>query len=138
MQISCSDTHIIETVGFISDAMTLVVTLVMVIISYTYIARASLKIPSSNQRKKAFTTCSAHMIVISLSYGSYIFIYVKPSVQERLSFSKGIAVLNTFVAPLLNPFIYSLQNQVKMAFMNTIQRVVSFLYKRILYFTLYK
>ena len=106
-------------------------------IIYLY-CKSKSKIPSSNQREKAFTTCSPHMIVISLSYGSCIFIYVKPSVQERISFSKGIAVLNTFVVPLLNPFIYSLQNEVKMGFMNMIGRVVSFSYKLILYFTLYK
>ncbi|XP_057342752.1 olfactory receptor 6C3-like [Manis pentadactyla] len=126
MQISCSDTLLIETMGYISAVMTLVVTLAMVIISYTYIAITILKIPSANQRKKAFSTCSSHMIVISLSYGSCIFMYVKPSVKQRVSFSKGIAVLNTSVAPLLNPFIYTLRNQqVKKSFMNMIHRVVS-------------
>ncbi|XP_004781600.1 olfactory receptor 6C74-like [Mustela putorius furo] len=127
MQISCSDTQLVETMGFISASMTLVVTLLMVIISYAFIALTILKIPSSKQKKKAFSTCSSHMIVISLSYGSCIFMYVKPSVKQRISFSKGIAVLNTSVAPLLNPFIYTLRNQqVKKAFMNMIHRVVSF------------
>ncbi|XP_032706614.1 olfactory receptor 6C74-like [Lontra canadensis] len=130
MQISCSDTQLVETMGFISASMTLVVTLLMVIISYAFIALTILKIPSSKQKKKAFSTCSSHMIVISLSYGSCIFMYVKPSVKQRISFSKGIAVLNTSVAPLLNPFIYTLRNQqVKKAFMNMIHRVVSFLSK---------
>ncbi|CAD7681683.1 unnamed protein product [Nyctereutes procyonoides] len=127
LQISCSDTQLLETLGFISASMTLVVTLIMVIISYTFIALTILKIPSTKQKKKAFSTCSSHMIVISLSYGSCIFMYVKPSVKQRISFSKGIAVLNTSVAPLLNPFIYTLRNQqVKTAFMNMVQRVVSF------------
>ncbi|XP_047598047.1 olfactory receptor 6C74-like [Lutra lutra] len=127
MQISCSDTQLIETVGFISASMTLVVTLVMVIISYTFIVLTILKFPSTNQKKKAFSTCSSHMIVISLSYGSCIFMYVKPSVKQRVSFSKGIAVLNTSVAPLLNPFIYTLRNQqVKKAFLNMIHKIVSF------------
>ncbi|XP_011216361.2 olfactory receptor 6C74 [Ailuropoda melanoleuca] len=127
LQISCSDTRLIETIGFISASMTLVVTLVMVIISYTYIALTILKFPSANQKKKAFSTCSSHMIVISLSYGSCIFMYVKPSVKQKVSFSKGIAVLNTSVAPLLNPFIYTLRNQqVQKAFMNMVHRVVSF------------
>ncbi|XP_057342742.1 olfactory receptor 6C74-like isoform X2 [Manis pentadactyla] len=111
LQISCSDTQLFETMGFVSAVMTLLVTLAMVIVSYTYIAITILKIPSANQRKKAFSTCSSHMIVISLSYGSCIFMYVKPSVKQRVSFSKGIAVLNTSVAPLLNPFIYTLRNQ---------------------------
>ncbi|EFB23435.1 hypothetical protein PANDA_021959, partial [Ailuropoda melanoleuca] len=127
LQISCSDTRLIETIGFISASMTLVVTLVMVIISYTYIALTILKFPSANQKKKAFSTCSSHMIVISLSSGSCIFMYVKPSVKQKVSFSKGIAVLNTSVAPLLNPFIYTLRNQqVQKAFMNMVHRVVSF------------
>uniref|UniRef100_A0A8D1V025 Olfactory receptor n=1 Tax=Sus scrofa TaxID=9823 RepID=A0A8D1V025_PIG len=127
LQISCSDTHLIETMGFVSAVVTLVVTLAVVIISYTYIVLTILKLPSSNQRKKAFSTCSSHMIVISLSYGSCVFMYVKPSVKQRVSFSKGIALLNTSVAPLLNPFIYSLRNQqVRKAFMSLIHRIVSF------------
>ncbi|XP_002752622.4 olfactory receptor 6C74-like [Callithrix jacchus] len=127
LQISCTDTQLLERMGFISALVTLLVTLVMVIISYTYIALTILKIPSSTQRKKAFSTCSSHMIVISLSYGSCIFMYVKPSVKQRVSFSKGISVLNISVAPLLNPFIYTLRNQqVKKAFMNVMYRIISF------------
>ncbi|XP_077024144.1 olfactory receptor 6C74-like [Tamandua tetradactyla] len=127
LQISCSDTRLLETMGFISALVTLLVTLVMVIISYIYIALTILKIPSTNQRKKAFSTCSSHMIVISISYGSCILMYVKPSFKQRMSFNKGVAMLNTSVAPLLNPFIYTLRNQqVKKAFMHVIQRIISF------------
>nr|AAI27973.1 Olfactory receptor 822 [Mus musculus] len=127
LQISCTDTQLIETIAFISALVTLLLTLVMVIISYTYIAMTILKIPSTSQRKKAFSTCSSHMIVISILYGSCIFMYVKPSVKQRVSISKGISVLNTSVAPLLNPFIYTLRNQqVKRAFINTVHRIVSF------------
>lgn len=127
LQISCTDTQLLETMGFVSALVTLLLTLVMVIISYTYIAITILKIPSTEQRKKAFSTCSSHMIVISISYGSCIFMYVKPSVKQRVSISKGISVLNTSVAPLLNPFIYTLRNQqVKRAFINTVHRIVSF------------
>ncbi|XP_057613473.1 olfactory receptor 6C74-like [Chionomys nivalis] len=127
MQISCTDTQLMETLGFISALVTLFFTLLLVIISYTYIAITILKIPSTSQRKKAFSTCSSHMIVISLSYGSCIFMYAKPSIKQRVSISKGISVLNTSVAPLLNPFIYTLRNQqVKTAFFNTIHRIASF------------
>uniref|UniRef100_A0A8D1AN63 Olfactory receptor n=1 Tax=Sus scrofa TaxID=9823 RepID=A0A8D1AN63_PIG len=127
LQISCSDTQLLETMGFVSAVVTLVVTLIMVIISYTYIALTILRIPLASHRRKAFSTCSSHMIVISLSYGSCIFMYIKPSVKQRVSFSKGISVLNTSVAPLLNPFIYTLRNeQVKKAFMNMIHRIISF------------
>ncbi|MBZ3891603.1 Olfactory receptor 6C4 [Sciurus carolinensis] len=117
VEISCSDTSLLELFDFILAVVTLGVTLVLVILSYTNIIRTILRIPSAQQRKKAFSTCSSHMIVISLSYGSCIFMYIKPSAKEGVAFNKGVAVLNTSVAPLLNPFIYTLRNkQVKQAF----------------------
>ncbi|XP_003772524.3 olfactory receptor 6C75-like [Sarcophilus harrisii] len=123
LQISCSDTHFLELMSFTLAVVTLMVTLVLVILSYTYIIRTILKFPSAQQRKKAFSTCSSHMIVVSISYGSCIFMYIKPSANERVALSKGIAVLNTSVAPLLNPFIYTLRNQqVKQAFKEMIQK----------------
>lgn len=130
MQMSCTDTRTLELMGFISALVTLLVTLILVIVSYAFIALTILKFPSTSQRKKAFSTCSSHMIVISISYGSCIFMYVHPSVKQKVSFSKGISVLNTSVAPLLNPFIYTLRNQqVKKAFMIMIHRVIFFLKK---------
>ncbi|CAK6443339.1 unnamed protein product [Pipistrellus nathusii] len=117
LEISCSDTRLLEILDFILAFVTLVVTLVLVSISYTNIIWTILKIPSAQQRKKAFSTCSSHMIVISISYGSCIFMYIKPSAKEGVAFNKGVALLNTSVAPLLNPFIYTLRNkQVKQAF----------------------
>ncbi|XP_005397561.1 PREDICTED: olfactory receptor 6C4-like [Chinchilla lanigera] len=128
IEISCSDTSALELVDFILAIMTLVVTLVLVVVSYTSIIRTILKIPSSQQRKKAFSTCSSHLMVISLSYGSCIFMYLKPSAKEGVVFNKGVAVLNTSVAPLLNPFIYSLRNkQVKQA-MKDMSRKILHLY----------
>ncbi|XP_025327174.3 olfactory receptor 6C75 [Canis lupus familiaris] len=125
LQLSCTNTHFLELMAFFLAVVTLMVTLTLVILSYTYIIRTILRIPSTSQRKKAFSTCSSHMIVVSLSYGSCIFMYIKPSARERVTLSKGVAVLNTSVAPLLNPFIYTLRNQqVKQAFKNMVQRMV--------------
>ncbi|XP_045409711.1 olfactory receptor 6C6-like, partial [Lemur catta] len=124
LQISCTDTHLLELISFVSAAVTLVVTLLLVILSYTCIIKTILKIPSAQKRTKAFSTCSSHMIVVSLTYGSCIFIYMKPSAKERVTLSKGIAVIYTSVAPLLNPFIYTLRNQqVKQAFKDTLQKI---------------
>ncbi|XP_074231999.1 olfactory receptor 2AP1-like [Camelus bactrianus] len=123
IEISCSDTRLLELVDFILAVVTLVVTLVMVILSYANIIRTVLKIPSAQQRKKAFSTCSSHMIVISLSYGSCIFMYIKPS-AKGVTLNKEVAVLNTLIAPLLNPFIYTLRNkQVKQAFNNMARKI---------------
>ncbi|XP_004429244.1 PREDICTED: olfactory receptor 6C75-like [Ceratotherium simum simum] len=125
LQLSCTNTRFLELMAFVLAVVTLMVTLTLVILSYTYIIRTILRIPSTSQRKKAFPTCSSHMIVVSLSYGSCIFMYIKPSARERVSLSKGVAVLHTSVAPLLNPFIYTLINQqVKQAFTTLVQRMV--------------
>ncbi|XP_074123497.1 olfactory receptor 6C74-like [Sminthopsis crassicaudata] len=127
MQISCTDTHFHELLSFSLALVTLLVTLTLVILSYSYIALTILRIPSASQRKKAFSTCSSHMIVLSISYGSCIFLYIKISAKERISLTKGIALLNTSVAPLLNPFIYTLRNQqVKQAFKDAILRKALF------------
>lgn len=109
--IACTDTKFLELMAFFLAVFTLMVTLALVILSYTLILRTILKIPSGQQRKKAFSTCSSHMIVVSISYGSCIFMYVKTSAKEGVALSKGVAVLNTSVAPMLNPFIYTLRNQ---------------------------
>ncbi|XP_003476050.1 olfactory receptor 6C1 [Cavia porcellus] len=127
LQLSCSDTKFLETMGFSCAVFTLMFTLTLIFLSYIYIFRTILKFPSTSQRAKAFSTCSSHMIVISISYGSCIFMYIKPSARERVSLSKGVAVLNTSVAPMLNPFIYSLRNQqVKQAFVNIVRKTVFF------------
>ncbi|XP_039711150.1 olfactory receptor 6C1 [Pteropus medius] len=125
LQLSCSDTKSLEIMGFSCAVFTLMFTLALIFLSYTYIIRTILRIPSASQRTKAFSTCSSHMIVISISYGSCIFLYIKPSAKDRVSLSKGVAVLNTSVAPMLNPFIYSLRNQqVKRAFMDIARKTI--------------
>ncbi|XP_037703127.1 olfactory receptor 6C6-like [Choloepus didactylus] len=127
LQISCTDTQVLELLSFISAVVTLVVTLVLVTLSYTYIIKTILKFPSAQQRTKAFSTCTSHMIVVSLTYGSCIFMYIKPSAKERVTISKGIVLLYTSVVPLLNPFIYTLRNhEVKEVFRDVIQQIAYF------------
>ncbi|XP_027713867.1 olfactory receptor 6C76-like [Vombatus ursinus] len=124
LMISCTDTKILEVLSFFLAVFTLMLTLALVILSYAYILRTILRIPSSQQRKKAFSTCSSHMIVVSISYGSCIFMYVKPLAKEGVPMTKGVAVLNTSVAPMLNPFIYTLRNQqVKKAFKDMVRKI---------------
>ncbi|XP_020948777.1 olfactory receptor 6C75-like [Sus scrofa] len=101
LQISCSDTHFLELMSFLLAVVTLMVTLTLVILSYGSIIKTILKSPSAQQRTKAFSTCSSHMIVVSISYGSCIFMYIKPSANGRVTLSKGVAVLHTSVAPFI-------------------------------------
>uniref|UniRef100_A0A8C9QAI8 Olfactory receptor n=1 Tax=Spermophilus dauricus TaxID=99837 RepID=A0A8C9QAI8_SPEDA len=132
LHISCTDTRFIELMAFVLAVLTLVITLLLVILSYTFIIKTILKFPSGQQRRKAFSTCSSHMVVVSITYGSCIFMYMKPSAKERVTLIKDVAVLNTSVAPLLNPFIYTLRNQqVKEALKHMLQRFYSFQQKTV-------
>ncbi|XP_017450184.1 olfactory receptor Olr1020 isoform X1 [Rattus norvegicus] len=127
LQLSCTDTRLIELMAFVIAVMTLVITLILVILSYTLILKTILNFPSAQQRRKAFSTCSSHMVVVSITYGSCIFMYMKTSAKERVALNKVVSVLNTSVAPLLNPFIYTLRNkQVKDAFKQVLHRLSSF------------
>ncbi|XP_077024206.1 olfactory receptor 6C2-like [Tamandua tetradactyla] len=127
LKISCSDTWLIEQVVIICAVLTFIMTLVCVLLSYMYIIKTILGFPSVQQRKKAFSTCSSHMTVVSITYGSCIFIHVKPSAKESVAVNKGVTVLTTSIAPMLNPFIYTLRNkQVKQAFNDAIKGIALF------------
>nr|XP_008535594.1 PREDICTED: olfactory receptor 6C2-like [Equus przewalskii] len=125
LKIVCSDTWLIEQMVMACAVLTFISTLVCVILSYILIIRTILRFPSAQQRKKAFSTCSSHMIVVSMTYGSCIFIYVKPSAKDEVAINKGISLLLTSISPMLNPFIYTLRNkQVKQAFHDSIKKIV--------------
>ena len=125
LKISCSDTWLIEQMVIVCAVLTFIITLVCVVLSYIYIISTNLRSPSALQRKKAFPTCSSHMIVVSITYGSCIFIYVKPSAKGEVAINKGISLLITSISPMLNPFIYTLRNkQVKQAFFHSIKNIV--------------
>ncbi|XP_043737784.1 olfactory receptor 6C2-like [Cervus elaphus] len=124
LKISCSDTRFIEQMAVALAVLTDILTFLCVVISYMHITRTILNFPSTQQKMKAFSTCSSHMIVVSITYGSCIFIYVKPSAKDKVTVNKCVSVLTTSVAPMLNPFIYTLRNkQVKEAFRDLINRM---------------
>ena len=85
-----------------------------------------LRLPSAKEQQKAFSTCSSHLIVLSLMYGSCVFIYVKPKQVDRLDSNKEAALVNTVVTPVLNPVIYTLRNKpVKQVFYKQINKLLS-------------
>ncbi|XP_015412807.1 PREDICTED: olfactory receptor 6C2-like, partial [Myotis davidii] len=124
LKISCSDTWLMEQLVIVCAVLTFILTLVCVVLSYIYIIKTILRLRSAQQRKRAFSTCSSHMIVVSLTYGSCIFIYIKPSAKESVAINKGVTVLMTSIAPVLNPFIYTLRNkQVRQAFSDSFKNM---------------
>ncbi|XP_045863819.1 olfactory receptor 49-like [Meles meles] len=118
LELICADTSLIELLGFITANFSLLGTLSVTATCYGHILHTILRIPSAKERQKAFSTCSSHIIVVSLFYGSCIFMYVRSGKgNEGEDKNKVVALLNTVVTPMLNPFIYTLRNkQVKQVF----------------------
>nr|XP_036858082.1 olfactory receptor 6C2-like [Manis javanica] len=127
LKISCSDTRLIEQMVIVCAVMTFLMSLVCVVLSYMYIIRTILRLPSAQQRTRAFSTCSSHIIVVSITYGSCIFVYIKSSAKDEMTINKGVSILTTSISPMLNPFIYTLRNkQVKQAFNVLVKRFILF------------
>ncbi|TRZ09227.1 hypothetical protein HGM15179_017884 [Zosterops borbonicus] len=111
LALSCSDTWPVELATFLISIIVVVASCVVTLVSYMYIISSILRIQSAHGRKKAFSTCSAHLSVVTIWYGSTMFLYVKPSAQNSLDLNKIVNTFNTVVTPLLNPFIYTLRNK---------------------------
>ncbi|XP_075720196.1 olfactory receptor 6M1-like [Rhinoderma darwinii] len=111
LQLSCQDTFLEEIVVFFFACSIILTSLVFTIVSYVFILSTIFKIPSTKGRKKAFSTCASHFTVVTILYGTVIFIYVRPSVYYPMNVNKVMGVFNTVVTPLLNPLIYCLRNK---------------------------
>ncbi|XP_030047856.1 olfactory receptor 1019-like [Microcaecilia unicolor] len=130
LQLSCQDTSVNELVIFTEASVLIIGPFLIILISYMYIIKTILKMHSTGGRHKTFSTCSSHFIVVTLFYGSILFMYFRPSSSYSLEKDKIASMVYTVLSPLLNPFIYSLRNKdVKMALRRALQRKVVFFQK---------
>ncbi|XP_053117174.1 olfactory receptor 6X1-like [Hemicordylus capensis] len=111
LSLACADTRLLELIILVGSALLLFSSFLFTAISYIFIISTILRIPSSSGRQKAFSTCAAHLTVVSIQYGTVMFMYVKPKANSSLEVNKVVSVLNTVITPLLNPFIYTLRNK---------------------------
>ncbi|XP_025790571.1 olfactory receptor 13C2-like [Puma concolor] len=117
MKLACADISGNEFIMLVATTLFILTPLLLIIISYTLIIVSILKIRSSEGRSKVFSTCSAHLTVVIIFYGTIFFMYAKPKSQEfpgddKLQTSdKLISLFYGVVTPMLNPIIYSLRNK---------------------------
>ncbi|XP_004415746.1 PREDICTED: olfactory receptor 6N2-like [Odobenus rosmarus divergens] len=91
---------------------------------YGGILRAVLKLPSAGSRAKAFSTCSSHVTVVALFFGSAFMVYVGPPKSRSKGTDMHIALVYAILTPFLNPIVYTLRNkEVKDAFRRFTQRI---------------
>nr|XP_055162068.1 olfactory receptor 145-like [Nyctereutes procyonoides] len=123
LQLSCTSTYVNELVVFIVVGVNIIVPTVTIFVSYGFILSSTLRISSTEGRSKAFSTCSSHIIAVSLFFGSGAFMYLKPSSAGSMDEGKISSLFYTNVVPLMNPFIYSLRNKdVKCSVRKTLSR----------------
>ncbi|XP_016280981.1 olfactory receptor 2A1/2A42-like [Monodelphis domestica] len=110
LKLACADTWLNQVVIFVACVFILVVPLCFVLTSYTHILGAILGISSREGRKKAFSTCSSHICVVGLFFGSAIITYMVPKSRNSEKERKILFLFYSFFNPTLNPLIYSLRN----------------------------
>nr|AAL61013.1 olfactory receptor MOR171-12 [Mus musculus] len=120
---SCSNTFINEILGLSFSSFNITVPALTILSSYIFIIASILRIPSTEGRSKAFSTCSSHILAVAVFFGSLAFMYLQPSSVSSMDQGKVSSVFYTIVVPMLNPLIYSLRNKdVKVAFYKVVGR----------------
>nr|XP_017204704.1 olfactory receptor 8B3-like isoform X2 [Oryctolagus cuniculus] len=123
LELSCTSTYVNEVEIFIVVGINIIVPSLTIFISYGFILSSILRISSTEGRSKAFSTCSSHIVAVSLFFGSAAFMYLKPFSAGSMDEGKISSVFYTTVVPLMNPLIYSLRNKdVKIALKKTLKR----------------
>lgn len=123
VKMACDDTWVYELILTSVTGCNVLATTAIILVSYTRIVAAIFRIRSSSGRHKAFSTCSAHLISVSLFYGSILLMYARPASQHTPAWDKATALFCTVLSPLVNPIIYSLRNKdVKAAFKKALGR----------------
>ncbi|XP_043337814.1 olfactory receptor 10A5-like [Cervus canadensis] len=110
LRLVCADTALFEVYAIVGTILVVMIPCLLILCSYTRIAAAILTIPSAKGKRKAFSTCSSHLLVVSLFYVSSSLTYFRPKSNSSPESKKVLSLSYTIVTPMLNPIIYSLRN----------------------------
>ncbi|KAF0876891.1 O2AJ1 protein, partial [Crocuta crocuta] len=111
LKLSCVDTTLYERGVYVSGLIFLLVPFSLIFASYVQVLLTVLQMKSSEARKKSFSTCSFHMMVVTMYYGPFIFTYMRPKSYHTPGQDKYLAIFYTILTPTLNPIIYSFRNK---------------------------
>ncbi|XP_027716668.1 olfactory receptor 10AG1-like [Vombatus ursinus] len=110
-KLACGDTYNVEVSVHVAALIFIITPFLSIIASYGKIITTVLKLPSTSRRSKAFSTCSSHLMVVCLFYGSGSIVYLRPKSSQSATSGKVLALFYTTVTPVFNPLIYSLRNK---------------------------
>ncbi|XP_062060670.1 olfactory receptor 11H4 [Lepus europaeus] len=121
MALSCAPAPVTETVFYTQSSLVLFCTVLYILCSYVLLLRAVIRVPSADGRRKAFSTCGSHLLVVSVFYGTVMVMYVSPTYGIPTLTQKILTLVYSVMTPLFNPLIYSLRNKdMKLALRNVL------------------
>ncbi|XP_040860033.1 olfactory receptor 10AG1-like, partial [Ochotona curzoniae] len=111
LKLACGDTFVNEMIVFVVAVVFVMVPFMLTVVSYVKIISSILKLSSAKGRAKAFSTCSSHLTVVVLFYGTAGITYLQPKPNHSEGMGKLISLFYTILIPTLNPIIYTLRNK---------------------------
>ncbi|KAG8596285.1 hypothetical protein GDO81_001818 [Engystomops pustulosus] len=122
MRVACIDATFLKVYGIFSAVFILLVPLIITIVSYILIISAVIRLPTDTGRQKTFSTCLSHLTMVAIVFGTAIFLEMRPPAYQTVTANKVMGLGTTMLAPLANPFVYTLRNQnVKHAIVATLK-----------------
>ncbi|XP_003479796.3 olfactory receptor 2L3-like [Cavia porcellus] len=111
LSLACGDTRVHEYTVFLSTVVFLLFPFIIIMFSYGKVLLAVYRMHSQEGRKKAYSTCSTHLTVVTFYYAPFVYTYLRPKSFRSPAEDKVVAVFYTILTPMLNPMIYSLRNK---------------------------
>ncbi|XP_003467945.2 olfactory receptor 10AG1-like [Cavia porcellus] len=111
LQLACEDTSAHEASVYVVAMLFVAVPFMLILASYSKIISTILRLPTAKGRAKAFSTCSSHLLVVVLFFGTVTITYLRPKSSHSADNDKLLSLFYTVVIPMFNPLIYSLRNK---------------------------
>ncbi|XP_032977447.1 olfactory receptor 10AG1-like [Rhinolophus ferrumequinum] len=111
LKLACGDTSVHEVSVYVVAILFVAVPFVLILASYSKIIFTILRLPTARGRAKVFSTCSSHLLVVVLFFGSATITYLRPKSDHSAGMDKLLSLFYTIVTPMFNPMIYSLRNK---------------------------
>ncbi|XP_010600258.2 olfactory receptor 10AG1-like [Loxodonta africana] len=111
LKLACGDTFVNEMLVYTVAVLFVMAPFLLILGSYSKIISIILKLPSATSQAKAFSTCSSHLMVVILFFGSAIIAYLRPNTRHSEGTDKMLSLFYTILTPMFNPMIYSLRNK---------------------------
>ncbi|KAM5225916.1 olfactory receptor 10AG1-like [Hipposideros larvatus] len=111
LKLACGDTSVQEVTVYVLTILVVAVPFVLILVSYSKIIFTILRLPTARGQVKVFSTCSSHLLVVLLFFGSATITYLRPKSSHSAGMDKLLSLFYTIVTPMFNPMIYSLRNK---------------------------